>query len=181
MAIFSLPDHWTIYTRWSWNFNHWSGWSEFQWSPLSLHNNIETDSFFFCLITWLFILSDQGNLTTDHDGQIFSDQIDHYTLILKLAIFLFPITGQFILCDQGNLITDQGDQIFTDHLNHCTIILKLAIFHLLITGQFIQGDQVYLITDQGDQIFSDQLDHHTIILKLAIFPSTDHWTIYTRW
>ena len=69
-------------------------------------------------------------MITDQGDQIFTDHLDHCTIILKLAIFHLLITGQFIQGDQVYLITDQGDQIFSDQLDHHTIILKLAIFPL---------------------------------------------------
>ena len=77
-----------------------------------------------------FILCDQGNSITDQDGQIFSNHLDHYTIIVKLTIFSCMITGKFILGDQGNSITDHDGHIFSDHLDHYTIIVKLTIFSL---------------------------------------------------
>ena len=54
---------------------------------------------------------------TDPGGQIVTDYLDHYTIILKLTIFPLPITEQFILDDHLISITDWGHQIVTDHLD----------------------------------------------------------------
>ena len=47
LTIFPYPDHWTIYTRWSPNFNHWLGSSDSHWSSWSIDSKFETVNFFF--------------------------------------------------------------------------------------------------------------------------------------
>ena len=73
LPIFTFPDHWTIHTTSSGKFDHWSVWSYFQSSPLSLQNNIETGN---------IPLTDHWTIYTRWSGK-FAQRVDGHSTKLE--------------------------------------------------------------------------------------------------